>query len=94
LLADLETYRAEVDPDGLMNPGKLQDYAALGHVFTPSFNLLELEASILQHGKLEELSKMIAHCVRCGKCKPNCCVNYPGSGMFYHPRNKNLAIAR
>jgi FAD/FMN-containing dehydrogenase/Fe-S oxidoreductase len=92
LLADLETYRAEVDPDGLMNPGKLQDYAALGHVFTPSFNLLELEASILQHGKLEELSKMIAHCVRCGKCKPNCCVNYPGSGMFYHPRNKNLAI--
>jgi len=92
LLADLETYRAQVDPDGLMNPGKLQDYQALGHVFTPSFNLLELEASILQHGKLEKLSKMIAHCVRCGKCKPNCCVNYPGSGMFYHPRNKNLAI--
>jgi FAD/FMN-containing dehydrogenase/Fe-S oxidoreductase len=92
LLADLESYRAEVDPDGLMNPGKLQDYQALGHVFTPSFNLLELEASILQHGKLEELSRMIAHCVRCGKCKPNCCVNYPGSGMFYHPRNKNLAI--
>ncbi|WP_420239683.1 DUF3683 domain-containing protein [Telmatobacter bradus] len=92
LLADLEAYRAEVDPSGLMNPGKLQDYQALGHVFTPSFNMLELEASILQHGKLEELSKMIAHCVRCGKCKPNCCVNYPGSGMFYHPRNKNLAI--
>jgi D-lactate dehydrogenase (cytochrome) len=92
LLADLEAYRAEVDPTGQMNPGKLQDYKALGHVFTPSFNLLELEASILQHGKLEKLSKMIAHCVRCGKCKPNCCVNYPGSGMFYHPRNKNLAI--
>ncbi len=91
-VADLEAYRAEVDPDGLMNPGKLQDYQALGHVFTPSFNMLELEARILQHGKLEELSKMIAHCVRCGKCKPNCCVNYPGSGMFYHPRNKNLAI--
>jgi FAD/FMN-containing dehydrogenase/Fe-S oxidoreductase len=92
LVADLEAYRAEVDPGGLMNPGKLQDYQALGHVFTPSFNMLELEASILQHGKLEELSRMIAHCVRCGKCKPNCCVNYPGSGMFYHPRNKNLAI--
>ena len=91
-VADLEAYRAEVDPGGLMNPGKLQDYQALGHVFTPSFNMLELEASILQHGKLEELSRMIAHCVRCGKCKPNCCVNYPGSGMFYHPRNKNLAI--
>jgi FAD/FMN-containing dehydrogenase/Fe-S oxidoreductase len=92
LLADLEAYRAEVDPGGQMNPGKLQDYQALDHVFTPSFNLMELEASILQHGKLEKLSKMIAHCVRCGKCKPACCVNYPGSGMFYHPRNKNLAI--
>ncbi len=91
-VAELEAYRAEVDPDGLMNPGKLQDYQALGHVFTPSFNLLELEARILQHGKLEELSRMIAHCVRCGKCKPNCCVHIPGSGMFYHPRNKNLAI--
>ena len=91
-VAELEAYRSQVDPGGLMNPGKLQDYQALDHVFTPSFNLLELEARILQHGKLEELSRMIAHCVRCGKCKPNCCVNIPGSGMFYHPRNKNLAI--
>ncbi|HWT65632.1 MAG TPA: DUF3683 domain-containing protein [Terracidiphilus sp.] len=91
-IAELERYRAEVDPGGLMNPGKLQDYVALDHVFTPSFNLLELEASILKHGKLGELSKMIAHCVRCGKCKPNCCVNVPEAGMFYHPRNKNLAI--
>ncbi|MDR3739260.1 MAG: DUF3683 domain-containing protein [Terracidiphilus sp.] len=91
-VAELEEYRAGVDPNRLMNPGKLQDYVALDHVFTPSFNLLELEASILKHGKLGELSKMIAHCVRCGKCKPNCCVNVPGEGMFYHPRNKNLAV--
>jgi Fe-S oxidoreductase len=75
-----------------MNPGKLEDYEALGYIFTPSFNLLELEARILQHGQLEELSHKIAHCVRCGKCKPNCCVYYPGRGMFFHPRNKNLAI--
>jgi FAD/FMN-containing dehydrogenase/Fe-S oxidoreductase len=92
LVAKLSAYRAEVDPNGLMNPGKLEDYEVLHHVFTPSFNLLELEASILQHGKLGELSQMIAHCVRCGKCKPDCCVNVPGAGMFYHPRNKNLAI--
>jgi Fe-S oxidoreductase len=75
-----------------MNPGKLEDYEALGYIFTPSFNLLELEARILQHGQLEELSHQIAHCVRCGKCKPNCCVYYPARGMFFHPRNKNLAI--
>ena len=92
VIAELTTYRKQIDPHGLMNPGKLEDYEALGHIFTPSFNLLELEADILQHGQLEELSRMIAHCVRCGKCKPDCCVNHPGRGMFFHPRNKNLAI--
>ena len=89
---ELSGYRREVDPGGLMNPGKLEDRAALGHIFTPSFNLLELEARILQHGQLEDLARKIAHCVRCGKCKPDCCVFHPGRGLFYHPRNKNLAI--
>jgi FAD/FMN-containing dehydrogenase/Fe-S oxidoreductase len=91
-IKELTAYRREVDPGGLMNPGKLEDYAALDYIFTPSFNLLELEARILQHGQLEELSHKIAHCVRCGKCKPNCCVYHPARGMFFHPRNKNLAI--
>jgi Fe-S oxidoreductase len=92
LLADLEAYRREVDPNGTMNPGKLQDLAVLDRVFTPSFNLLELEARILRHGKLEELATRIASCVRCGKCKTDCCVYHPARGMFFHPRNKNLAI--
>ena len=91
-IAELSAYRREVDPQGLMNPGKLEDFQALDHIFTPSFNLLELEARILQHGQLEELSRKIAHCVRCGKCKVDCCVYHPARGMFYHPRNKNLAI--
>jgi FAD/FMN-containing dehydrogenase/Fe-S oxidoreductase len=89
---ELEAYRRVVDPGGLMNPGKLSDLAALEHVYTPSFNLLKLEARILQHGQLEELARRIATCVRCGKCKPDCCVFYPARGMFFHPRNKNLAI--
>ena len=88
----LAAYRRTVDPGGLMNPGKLDDLAALDLIFTPSFNLLELEARILRHGQLEELALKIAHCVRCGKCKPDCCVFYPARGLFYHPRNKNLAI--
>ena len=92
IVAELQAYRREVDPNGTMNPGKLQDLASLECVFTPSFNLLELEARILQHGKLEELAKAIANCVRCGKCKVDCCVFHPGRGMFFHPRNKNLAI--
>ncbi|NTV45124.1 MAG: FAD/FMN-binding oxidoreductase [Chlorobiales bacterium] len=91
-IAELSAYRRQVDPNGLMNPGKLEDYEALGHIFTPSFNLLELEAHILQRGKLEALSKKVDYCIRCGKCKIDCCVYYPARGMFFHPRNKNLAV--
>ena len=91
-IAELDAHRRNVDPTGMMNPGKLQDVEILDRVFTPSFNLLELEARILQHGQLEDLARSIAHCVRCGKCKPDCCVFHPARGMFFHPRNKNLAI--
>ena len=91
-IEELRAHRLRVDPHGLMNPGKLDDLDVLDRVFTPSFNLLELEARILQHGQLEELARAIAHCVRCGKCKPDCCVYHPARGMFFHPRNKNLAI--
>jgi Fe-S oxidoreductase len=88
----LQAHRAQVDPAHTMNPSKLADRAILDYVFTPSFNLLELEAKILQYDQLQNLADRISKCVRCGKCKPNCCVYYPGANMFYHPRNKNLAI--
>jgi FAD/FMN-containing dehydrogenase/Fe-S oxidoreductase len=91
-IAELEAHRAEIDPAGVMNPGKLADRDVLAKVFTPSFNLLELEARILQHAELEELASRIAKCIRCGKCKPDCCVHHPARGLFFHPRNKNLAI--
>ena len=89
---ELLRYRQEVDPGGLMNPGMLTDPDIIDKVFTPSFNLLSLEARILQHGSLETLSSKIAQCVRCGKCMAGCCVYYPGSNIFFHPRNKNLVI--
>jgi len=92
LIEDLSAYRHEIDPKGLMNPGKLDDPEIIDKVFTPSFNLLELEARILQHGSLETLASKISKCIRCGKCKADCCVFYPGSDLFFHPRNKNLAI--
>jgi FAD/FMN-containing dehydrogenase/Fe-S oxidoreductase len=92
-IEELNEYRRKVDPAGLMNPGKLCDPTIPAKVFTPSFNLLELEARILQHGSLEQLSEKIATCVRCGRCKANCCVFYPAGNLFFHPRNKNLAIA-
>ncbi|MFW2367781.1 MAG: DUF3683 domain-containing protein [Desulforhopalus sp.] len=91
-LLELQSYRKEVDPEGIMNPGMLSDPAIIDKVFTPSFNLLELEAKILQYGSLAELSSMISKCVRCGKCMGDCCVYYPGSNIFFHPRNKNMVI--
>jgi FAD/FMN-containing dehydrogenase/Fe-S oxidoreductase len=92
-LEALAAYRQVVDPNGVMNPGKLSDMEVPNQVFTPSFNLLELEARILQNDSLFELAGKISKCVRCGKCKPDCCVFHPGKNMFFHPRNKNLAIA-
>lgn len=91
-LNKLSEYRKKVDPKGLMNPGKLSDLEIPNKVFTPSFNLLGLEARILQKGSLELLSESIAKCIRCGKCKPDCCVFFPAENLFFHPRNKNLAI--
>ena len=91
-LDELRSYRREVDPQGIMNPGMLNDPAIIDKVFTPSFNLLELEAKILQYGSLAQLSSMISKCIRCGKCMPVCCVYYPGSNIFFHPRNKNMVI--
>ncbi len=93
--SDLESfaeYKKIVDPLDLVNPKKLLDKSLLAHLYTPSFNLLELEAKILRHGSLEQLASKISKCIRCGKCKANCCVFYPQGTMFYHPRNKNLAI--
>jgi FAD/FMN-containing dehydrogenase/Fe-S oxidoreductase len=91
-LDELRKYRKEIDPQGIMNPGMLNDPAIIDKVFTPSFNLLELEAKILQYGSLAQLSSMISKCVRCGKCMPVCCVYHPGSNLFFHPRNKNMVI--
>jgi len=91
-LTELREYRKQVDPHAIMNPGMLDDPAIIEKVFTPSFNLLELEAKILQYGSLAKLSSMISQCIRCGKCMPVCCVYYPGSNIFFHPRNKNMVI--
>ncbi len=92
-LAAFLEYREGVDPKGRMNPGKLSDPQVPKNSFTPSFSLLGLEARILQFGSLEKLAGSIADCIRCGKCKPNCCVFHPDGHLFYHPRNKNLALA-
>ena len=92
IIDELTAHRKKMDPKGIMNPDKLLSKSVLNKVFTPSFNLLELEARILKLGNLETLAHKIDHCVRCGKCKNDCCVFHPAQNLFFHPRNKNLAI--
>ena len=92
-IQELEDYRSKVDPEGAMNPFKLSRADIIDKVFTPSFNLLELEANILRRGSLGTLALEIANCVRCGRCKTDCPVFFPGQNLFFHPRNKILAVA-
>jgi FAD/FMN-containing dehydrogenase/Fe-S oxidoreductase len=92
ILAAFREYRKTADPHDLINPGKLTDRRVADRVFAPSFNLIELEARILRYGRLEALAEKISRCVRCGRCKTGCCVFYPHGNLFYHPRNKNLAL--
>jgi FAD/FMN-containing dehydrogenase/Fe-S oxidoreductase len=92
ILAEFKAYLKTADPGDLINPGKLTDPGVAERVFAPSFNLIELEARILRYGRLEQLAEKISKCVRCGRCKTACCVFYPGGNLFYHPRNKNLAV--
>ena len=87
-----KAYLRTADPDDLINPGKLTDPGVADQVFTPSFDLMELEARILRYGHLEQLAEKISQCVRCGRCKTDCCVFYPAENLFFHPRNKNLAL--
>lgn len=87
-------YKREADPDDLFNPGKLRSDFPLHRIYTPSFNLLELEAFILKAADLEKLSNSIASCVRCGKCKSVCNTHYPACNIFYNPRNKILGLAK
>jgi FAD/FMN-containing dehydrogenase/Fe-S oxidoreductase len=92
ILAAFKQYRKTADPHELINPGKLTDRKVADRVFAPSFNLIELEARILRYGRLETLAEKISRCVRCGRCKTDCCVFFPHGNLFYHPRNKNLAL--
>ncbi len=92
ILKEFADYKKKIDPSNLMNPGKFADPQIIEKVFTPSFNLLDIEARILSHSAMSDLSMKVAKCVRCGKCKVQCPVFYPSENMFFHPRNKNLAL--
>ena len=87
-LEEMQRYLHEADPDALFNRGKLMPDTDLSLAYTPSFNLLEMEAMILEAADLSELSEEISPCLRCGKCKPVCNTHFPRANMLYSPRNK------
>jgi FAD/FMN-containing dehydrogenase/Fe-S oxidoreductase len=86
-------YKAQVDPAGRFNAGKLLAGANLSNAYTPSFNLLELESLILEQSAVGEISDSIKDCLRCGKCKPVCSTHVPRANLLYSPRNKILATS-
>ena len=92
--ADIERfvdYKKQVDPNGHFNRDKLMPGSGLENAYTPSLRLVEQEALILEESELGALNDDIKHCLRCGKCKPECSTHIPRAGLLYSPRNKILA---
>jgi FAD/FMN-containing dehydrogenase len=93
VLDEFAAYKKENDPHDVFNPGKLRSDFPQSTIYTPSLNLLEREAFILEATDLEKLTTSISACVRCGKCKDTCNTHFPGGTMFYNPRNKILGVS-
>jgi len=94
-LAAFADYKQKVDPASTFNPGKLsKDNGGLERAYTPSLRLLKQEALIMEDSALGDLNDDIAHCLRCGKCKPVCTTHVPTANMLYSPRNKILATGQ
>lgn len=84
-------YKKAVDPNGHFNRGKLMPGSGLEMAYTPSLQLVEQEALILEESELGRLNDAVKHCLRCGKCKSVCMTHVPRANLLYSPRNKILA---
>lgn len=94
-LESFASYKQDVDPGNVFNPGKLTtDKGGLERAYTPSLRLLKQEALIMEDSALGDLNDDIAHCLRCGKCKPVCATHVPSANLLYSPRNKILATGQ
>ena len=99
-LAPFAAYKAQVDPEGRFNKGKLLRGTAtesrasdLRAAYTPSFGLMGHESLIMQRSEIGAISDSIKDCLRCGKCKPVCATHVPRANLLYSPRNKILATS-
>ena len=104
-IAPFAAYKAEVDPQGHFNRGKLLrgdalkrlgdevHTADLRHAYTPSFGLMGHESLIMQQSDIGAIADSVKDCLRCGKCKPVCATHVPRANLLYSPRNKILATS-
>ena len=92
-LSAFAAYKAQVDPEGRFNKGKLLRGADLSNAYTPSFGLLGLESLIMEQSEIGAIADSIKDCLRCGKCKPVCNTHVPRANLLYSPRNKILATS-
>ena len=86
-------YKAQVDPQGRFNAGKLMPGGNLHRAYTPSFGLLGAESLILEQSDIGAIADSIKDCLRCGKCKPVCATHVPRANLLYSPRNKILGTS-
>lgn len=94
-IAALAKYKEEMDPNNVLNPGKLTQRELPSKPFTFSFNRLinDLDKTALKDKEaLMGLLRNIQTCTRCGKCKQVCPMYHPAKGLMYHPRNKNISL--
>ncbi|MGD9952682.1 MAG: DUF3400 domain-containing protein, partial [Burkholderiales bacterium] len=94
--AELEAfraYKAQVDPEGRFNAGKLLAGGDLSNAYTPSFSLIGAESLILEQTDLGGVAQSVKDCLRCGKCKPVCATHVPRANLLYSPRDKILAAS-
>ncbi|PIE00428.1 MAG: FAD-linked oxidase [Thiothrix nivea] len=88
---EFREYKELVDPKGHFNRGKLMPGSGLQNAYTPSLQLVEREALLMENNDLGALNAEIKDCLRCGKCKPVCNTHIPRANLLYSPRNKILA---
>ncbi|GAB6038571.1 FAD-binding and (Fe-S)-binding domain-containing protein [Fundidesulfovibrio butyratiphilus] len=94
-IAALRAYKQEVDPQGVLNPGKLMTRGMDVEPYTFSFNRLIRDIKKTALPDKDKLINLLTHvqvCTRCGKCKQVCPMYNPERGLIYHPRNKNISL--
>ena len=91
----LAEYKAKVDPDNILNPGKLVSRELAVEPYTFSFNKLISDikrSGIADKHRLISMLTQIQTCTRCGKCKQVCPMYDPEHNLMHHPRNRNISL--